>query len=120
MTHKPSIPKESIIPVTPDISVNGTIMPESAAWYINKVNVKNSPYYPINNFYDGSISKTLKILPKFKTYQQSSKISCGAASAFMALRYLGVNNVTENELYIRANTEADHGVDTVPLAKSVH
>ena len=37
----------------------------------------------------------------------------------MALRYLGVNNVTENELYIRANTEADHGVDTVPLAKAI-
>ena len=119
LAHKPLIPKESIIPVTSDISVNGTIMPESAAWYINKVNVKNSPYYPINNFYDGSISKTLKILPKFKTYQQSSKISCGAASAFMALRYLGVNNVTENELYIRANTEADHGVDTIPLAKAI-
>ena len=30
LAHKPSIPKESIIPVTSDISVNGTIMPESA------------------------------------------------------------------------------------------
>lgn len=115
----PFIPIESIIPVTSDISVKGTIIENSAAWYNRRNDVHNSPYYPIINFYNGSPSKTLKILPNFKTYQQSSPVSCGDAAAFMALRYFGINNVTEYDLYKKANTEADRGTNTVPLGEAI-
>lgn len=115
----PVIPIESIIPVTPDISVKGIIMEKSAAWYNRSNDIQNSPYYPIINFYNDSPSKTLKILPNFKTYQQSSPISCGNAAAFMALRYFGINNVTEFDLYKKADTETDHGTNTVPLGEAI-
>ena len=87
------------IPVTKETAVEGKIANNSAAYYNGSANYKNSTYYPILNFYDGEVSKTLKILPKFKTYQQTSATSCGDAAALMALRYFGIENVNEYDLY---------------------
>lgn len=113
------IPKESVIPVKEEIAVEGKIANDSAAFYKGSANRKNSAYYPILNFYDGEISETLKILPKFKTYQQTSATSCGDAAAFMALRYFGIENVTEYDLYKEAKTSPKKGTNTIPLANAI-
>lgn len=112
------IPSESIIPVTTEIAVNGIIASESAAFYQRKADVSKSKYYPIINFYDGKVTDTLQILPKFKTYQQSSPYSCGDASALMALRYFGINDITEDMLYKEATTK-EHGTATLDLANAL-
>ena len=114
-----TIPSESIIPVTEDVAVDGKIWEGSAAEYNRSVDFKESPYYPILNFYDGNVTSTLKILPKFKTYQQSVSYSCGVASAFMALRYLGVESVTEDLLFKEAQTNPDSGTGTLNLAFAI-
>ena len=113
------IPEESIIPTTKEIAVDGKIWEGSAAEYNRTVDFKQSPYYPILNFYDGNVSSTLKILPKFKTYQQSVSYSCGVASAFMALRYLGIDSVTEDLLFTEAKTNPDSGTGTLELADAI-
>lgn len=43
--------------------------------------VDNSPYFTSNDYYNGTgISDTLVLIDHFKTYQQTSERSCGAAS----------------------------------------
>ena len=113
------IPAESIIPVTKETAVEGKIANNSAAYYHGSANYKNSTYYPILNFYDGEVSKTLKILPKFKTYQQTSATSCGDAAALMALRYFGIENVNEYDLYKEAKTSPETGTNTIPLGEAI-
>ena len=114
-----TIPSESIIEPTKEIAVNGLIVNGSGAHYNRTADVKKSPYYPIINFYSNNgISKTIKLLPNFKTYQQTTPTSCGDASAFMALRYLGINNVTEDALFKEAGT-TDKGTNTLPLAAAI-
>ena len=113
------IPSESIIPVTNEIAVNNIIAEGSAAYYRRSADVSKSVYYPIINFYDGKVTDTLQILPKFKTYQQSSPVSCGDASALMALRYLGINDITEDILYKEAATTEERGTATIDLAKAL-
>ena len=113
------IPAESIIPVTKETAVEGKIANNSAAYYHGSANYKNSTYYPILNFYDGEVSKTLKILPKFKTYQQTSATSCGDAAALMALRYFGIENVNEYDLYKEAKTTYKFGTITSDLANAI-
>ena len=114
-----TIPSESIIEPTKEIAVNGLIVNGSGAHYNRTADVKKSPYYPIISFYSNNgISKTIKLLPNFKTYQQTTPTSCGDASAFMALRYLGINNVTEDALFKEAGT-TDKGTNTLPLAAAI-
>ena len=113
------IPSDSIIIPTKDISVNGVIAEKSGAFYNRTADVKQSPYYPILNFFHNtSISKTIRLLPNFRTYQQTTPTSCGDASAFMALRYLGMANVTEDALFKEAKT-SDKGTNTLPLAAAI-
>ena len=63
-----------------------------------KVNVENSPYYKNINFYNSSPTSTLIKLKNFKTYQQTSEYSCGAACVLMTLNYFGISNVSEDAL----------------------
>lgn len=49
-----------------------------------------SPYFNQLDFYNMESSDTLTILPKFKTYQQTSEWSCGVAAALMVLDYYGM------------------------------
>jgi hypothetical protein len=50
----------------------------------------NSPYFAKLDFYNMEPLGTLTILPKFKTIQQTSEWSCGAAAAEMAIDYFGM------------------------------
>lgn len=70
------------------------------------VNIPNSPYYRSIDFYNTSPTKTLVKLNKFKTYQQTSSWSCGAACAVMALNHFGVCDVSENALVKEMDTRS--------------
>jgi len=49
----------------------------------------DSPYFSTLDFYNMESTDTLTILPKFKTYQQTSEWSCGVAACLMVLDYYG-------------------------------
>ncbi|MEG0076211.1 C39 family peptidase [Anaerorhabdus sp.] len=48
---------------------------------------QGSPYFNQLDFYNMESTDTLTILPKFKTYQQTSEWSCGVVSALMVLNF---------------------------------
>ncbi|MEG0403683.1 MAG: C39 family peptidase [Anaerorhabdus sp.] len=50
---------------------------------------EGTPYFTQLDFYNMESTDTLTILPKFKTYQQTSEWSCGVVSALMVLDYYG-------------------------------
>lgn len=70
---------------------------------------QESPYYKAPDFYNMKSSKSLTILPKFKTYQQSTEWSCGNAAALMVMNYLGDKKITELELAkaMKSSTDLD-------------
>ena len=85
---------------------------------------KRSPYYEAPRYYDGTVSKTLHILKRFKTYQQTSERSCGAACAVMGLAWFG-ETVSEDDLdremdirYLdNPREDGSYGASTAALAK---
>ena len=90
----PIIPKESLIPI--DGAVDGKI--QAAAEINGTLNIQPSPYYKHLNFYNGDLPKTLHILPKFKTYQQTNPGTCGASASLMVLTYYNEKDITEDSL----------------------
>lgn len=52
----------------------------------------HSPYYKFMDFYNLEDSDTLHMLTKFKTLQQSSEYSCGAASAAMVANWFDMDH----------------------------
>lgn len=62
-------------------------------------NIKNSPYFPSYDFYNGvKPTDTLVLLDHFKTLQQATDYTCGGVSTLMVLHYYGVTDVTERGL----------------------
>lgn len=54
-----------------------------------------SAYYGNPDFYNMESNDQLTILNNFKTFQQTTEYSCGAASALMALSYLKIDSYSE-------------------------
>lgn len=70
-----------------------------AAIYNGEENIMNSPYFPSYDFYNGvKPTDTLILLNNFKTFQQQTDVTCGAASCLMVLNYYGITDVTEKAL----------------------
>ena len=67
-----------------------------------------SLYYPALDFYGMQSTETLTILPKFRTYQQTSNETCGQACAIMVLDYYNKRG-NWNEDNLRA-LSVDHSV----------
>ena len=65
---------------------------EGAAAFSGKLNHMNSRYYVFNDYYNMESDDTLHILSHFKTYQQTTEYTCGAASALMVLNWFGKTN----------------------------
>ena len=64
---------------------------EGAASFSGKLNHANSRYYVFNDYYNMESDDTLHILTHFKTYQQKTEYTCGAASALMVLNWFGAD-----------------------------
>lgn len=62
------------------------------------IDVANSPYFFAPDYFSGGITKTLRILKGFETYQQTSERSCGAACMIMIVKHLGGDTLSEDAL----------------------
>ena len=54
-----------------------------------------SRYYVSNDFYNMKSDSSLHILSQFKTYQQTTEYTCGAACALMVLNWFGIKKYHE-------------------------
>jgi len=102
-----TLPSEAFLPITKP--VDGKI--DAAASYKGKYNFAPSPYYRHLNLYNKKPTKTLLILDKFQTYQQTNGWSCGAASSLMTLNYFGEKDINEDEI---ANETGHQSPGTTP------
>ena len=84
-----------------------------------KHDIKYSKYYKYIDIYNMKSSGSLILLEKFKTYQQTSEITCGVASLIMAVYYLDGTILNETDLAIRAGANYSYGILFKNLEKLV-
>ena len=84
-----------------------------------KHDIKNSKYYKYIDIYNMKSSGSLILLENFKTYQQTSEVTCGIASLIMAVYYLDGKVLKERDLAIRAGTNHNYGTLIKNLEKLV-
>ena len=104
----------SISAVTYGRGVNVIPFPEGydtttsgASAYDGIGNVKDSAYFPVFDFYNMKSTDTLTLLPKFKTYQQTTEYTCGPATALMVLNHFGETSYDELEIADVMNCNKD-------------
>lgn len=114
------VQNERVIPITDP--VNGEI--GGAMLYEAEMPTKNHVYRPVLDFYNGGFSDTVQLIKHFKTYQQTSGISCGAATSIMLLNHYGMQageNALVKEMDIRGpenkREDGSYGASTASLVK---
>ena len=85
---------------------------EGASSYNGLGNVTDSPYYKAVDFFNMKSTDTLTILPKYKTYQQTTEITCGPAAALTVLYYSGNTKWDELKIAGIMKTKPGTGTDT--------
>ncbi len=90
---------------------------EGASSYNGLGNVAKSPYYSQPDVYNLKGSDSLLILEKYKTYQQTTEITCGPAAALTVLNRYG--NTAWDELKIAGIMETKPliGTDTQGMVR---
>lgn len=102
--------------------VNGQL--SGAAAYPAEHASTSSIYNPVLDFYNGGYDKSVVLIKHFKTYQQTSEISCGPATALMVLNHYGVTageNQLAKEMDIRGpenrRVDGSYGASMAGMAK---
>lgn len=90
---------------------------EGAAAFSGKLNHMNSRYYVFNDFYNMESDDTLHILSHFKTYQQTTEYTCGAASALMVLNWFGKSKYHEQAMEQLVESHHTKGTTVENLAE---
>lgn len=90
---------------------------EGASAYNGLGNVKQSPYFAVQDFYNLQSTDSLTILPHYKTYQQTTEITCGPAAALTVLAHYGNTSWTEKEIAKIMDTKPAVGTDTAGMVK---
>jgi hypothetical protein len=93
------------------------ITSEGASSYNGIGNVKNSPYYTTLDFFNMKSTDRLTILAKYKTYQQTTEVTCGPAAALTVLNYAGDRNWDELKIAKIMGTKPEVGTDTSGMVK---
>nr|WP_307990751.1 C39 family peptidase [uncultured Niameybacter sp.] len=70
-------------------------------------NVKNSPYFPVLDYYNMKSTDTLTLLPNYKTYQQTTESTCGPAAALTVLHHFNEKSYEELEIAEIMQTHKD-------------
>lgn len=78
-----------------------------ASSYEGVGNVTNSVYFPVIDFYNMKSTDSLTLLPKYKTYQQTTEFTCGPVAAMTVLHHFGETNYQELEIAEMMNTHKD-------------
>ncbi len=89
---------------------------EGADAYNGALDHTNSRYYPIVDYFWLEPDENLRILPQFRTYQQTTEYTCGAASALMVLYRYGVETYDEMALAEAMKTDPEKGTTVEGLA----
>lgn len=92
-------------------------MTEGASSYNGLSNVKNSPYFTANDYYNMSSTDTLTLLPHYKTYQQTTEITCGPAAALTVLEHFGNHDWQEKEIAAIMGTKPAVGTNTQEMVR---
>jgi len=108
-----SIEESKVIPYPSGYNITS----EGASSYNGVGNVKNSPYYVALDFFTMKSTDTLTILPKYKTYQQTTEVTCGPAAALTVLTYAGNTNWDELKIAKIMGTKPVVGTDTSGMVK---
>ena len=102
------------IPVPEKYGVSPSL--EGASSFDNTLDHIHSRYYVTNDFYNMKSDNTLHILSNFKTYQQTSEYTCGAASALMVLNWFGKEQYHENAIAQLLETDCTKGSSVENIA----
>ncbi len=97
-----------VIPYPADYNLTS----EGASAYQGIGNVKNSPYYTSVDYYNLKSTNTLTILSHYKTYQQTTEITCGPAAVLTVLHYFGDTNWDEQKIAQIMGTKPAVGTET--------
>ena len=85
---------------------------DGASAFDGITNHANSRYYVFNDYYNMKSDETLHILTHFKTYQQTTEYTCGAACALMVLNWFGAKRY--HETAVGSLIESKPGTGTSP------
>lgn len=77
----------------------------------------HSRYYVANDYFRMKSDATLHILSHFKTYQQTTEYTCGAASALMVLNWFGQNRYHEKAVAGLLETHTTQGSSVESIAE---
>ena len=102
-----------VIPYPSSYNINS----EGASSYNGVGNVNKSPYYSTLDFFNMKSTDTLTLLPKYKTYQQTTEVTCGPAAALTVLTYLGNMDWDELKIAKVMGTKEKVGTDTSGMVK---
>ena len=108
----PGAPEERVIPYPPGYVTDR----EGASAYKGAGNVRNSPYYAAVDIYGLTSQGGLTVLPRYRTYQQTTEYTCGPAAALTVLHYF--DNTVWDELAI-AKVMATHTKTGTPTSGMV-
>ncbi len=89
---------------------------EGADAYNGALDHPGSRYYANVDYFWLEPDENLRILPQFRTYQQSTEYTCGAASALMVLYRYGVETYDEMALAEAMKTDPEKGTTVEGLA----
>lgn len=90
---------------------------EGASSYNGLGNVARSPYFTAVDYYNLQSTATLTLLPHYRTYQQTTEITCGPAAALTVLAHY--HNTDWDELAIAKimRTKPEVGTDTKGMVR---
>jgi hypothetical protein len=94
-------PDQKTIPYPSGTALNG------AAAYAGKCDHTDSKYFAHPDVYQLQSNQSLTVLSKFRTYQQTTEVTCGPASALMVLYHFGNTGWDENRLATIMQTHKD-------------
>ena len=104
---------ERVIPVDPSIAQDHYT--DGAASFADIPGVENSPYFVSNDYYTMRSGGSLHLIPRFRTYQQTTEYTCGCACALMVLDYYGVDGYNELEIAGTVGTDPTKGTSVEGL-----
>jgi hypothetical protein len=90
---------------------------EGASSYHGAGNVSRSPFYSAPDFYNLQSTNTLTMLSHYKTYQQTTEITCGPAAALTVLYHFGNTSWDERAIAAIMGTKPGTGTDTEGMVK---
>lgn len=80
-----------------------------AAAFNNLLDHPDSRYYKANDYFNMKSEGGLHIISHYKTFQQTTEYSCGAAAALMVLWHYGIENYNELKICQMAGTDELRG-----------